>query len=385
MIQRIVLIMINVCPSTPIPAQIATGNRADFNCTSVLITNSDQSPTTNAIVNTLTTDSTSKPTSNDTNGTSPSSTEMVDMLLIGRAITSLHDDIIDTAHVENLLIMFLYKIGWTNNALHLLASLHITTLQAITSIPLWKIDYWITICHPLTTYLFQDLRVLNLMIVLREPHFHPFYLPWILEHEWNVAYETYCYCSKKLIRWYTHLVRLRKLQLSCPTARSSKSRLKRPLKNSLHRPSLCSKTYRIRNPQQPKHQFISLHLPHDITNESSPSYDPFLEYYGSVQDILTQYDASTINLTPDEIYIQNQQFLTNTRICSNFYLATTMTLILTQNTLLTTMTHHPHPHTFLLTIMACRLHSLKYQPSEPCLIIVCSFHESALLTILFIL
>merc|ERR1740124_485302 len=33
------------------------------------------------------------------------------------------------------------------------------------------------------------------------------------------------------------------------------------------------------------------------------------------------------------------------------------------------MIHHPHPHTFLLTIMACRLHSLKYQPSEPCLFI----------------
>lgn len=53
---------------------------------------------------------------------------------------TVQDDVIDTSHIEGLLLTFLCKIGWTANALTLLSPLQITNLRTITSIPVRKID-----------------------------------------------------------------------------------------------------------------------------------------------------------------------------------------------------------------------------------------------------
>jgi len=58
--------------------------------------------------------------------------------------------------------IFLTKIGWSDHDTNLLPPLRLTTLKAITSIPLRKLNYLLTICHTSVAYLFLDLRLLNL-------------------------------------------------------------------------------------------------------------------------------------------------------------------------------------------------------------------------------
>jgi len=57
---------------------------------------------------------------------------------------------------------FLTEIGWSQDDTTLLSQLKLTTLEAITSIPLRKINYWLSICQEAARYLFEDLRVINL-------------------------------------------------------------------------------------------------------------------------------------------------------------------------------------------------------------------------------
>ena len=91
------------------------------------------------------------PTFYDANYTLTSTTERVNTLHTDHSTKSApydveHEststvDIVDTSHINTLIIIFLLKIGWTNNVFSLLFPLHITTMQEITtSIPIQKID-----------------------------------------------------------------------------------------------------------------------------------------------------------------------------------------------------------------------------------------------------
>lgn len=148
------------------------------------------------------------------------------------------------------------------------------------------------------------------MMVLREPPFHPFYLPWILDYEWDDAYATYCFCSNKLLRKYHHIVRIRQLKSSSAPGKTPKHRLQRPPKPRLRRAPKSSR-HRFKTPRQLKHQFSNLRPPVIDDNNilhTSPSFDPFMQYYGSVKDILDEYGESTECVTPEEIYAQDPLF-----------------------------------------------------------------------------
>ena len=55
-----------------------------------------------------------------------------------------------------------------------------------------KIGYWLTICHQSAKYLFLKLRVMNMLMVLETKWYPLYYLPCILEYEWDESYVKYC-------------------------------------------------------------------------------------------------------------------------------------------------------------------------------------------------
>jgi len=140
-----------------------------------------------------------------------------------------------TTRIDSHLRTFLTQIGWNDDDVTLLPPLHLTSLESITFIPLQKINYWLSICQDAARYLFEDLRVITLLMVIEKDYYSLYYLPWILVSEWDAAHRKYCDCNKNVtLQYHTIMVSNvplsalpRKLPTSHHHTRAYKPRLQR--------------------------------------------------------------------------------------------------------------------------------------------------------------
>jgi len=115
----------------------------------------------------------------------------------------------------------------------------LTTLEAINSIPLWKLNCWLSIFQEVARYLFDNILVMNLLMVIKQEYYHLYYLPWILDTEWDAAHHKCLDCPPEIVAKYHILNKIIHSPSSKPLTtqpkrhchvRTPKARHKRPPK-----------------------------------------------------------------------------------------------------------------------------------------------------------